>query len=298
MIRVPGREYIMQEHESQSGAPQSSVVVSNALVIAAVTLCYFFTTYRMDENAQTFGVICLLVALIARPMWTTSAWLWVGVLGSLVATIVARPTDVPNHHFMLSYIALAMVLICSAPGGDRAELMMRNARWMLVVLMCFATVQKVCQPTFRDGSYMGYEITRGGFAGPTLFLFGDVDEVTSRNDQRIKEFRQAPPSEVSSVQLEPPVANLPTVSRGFALATIAVELLLLLGFLFAPSAVVSHLLLLSFIISLGVLRQELTFISVVSALGLMATSERQTVLRGCYTTLAILCAAGILKTFN
>ena len=289
---------MQDETQDQSGTKYDRLVLTNTLILAVVFLCYFFTSYRMGEDAQTIGVIALLGILVMRPRWTTSSWLWLVVLGSLLYTLFERPLDVPNHHFMMSYLGAAMVLVFAGPKETWQECMMRNARWMLVVLMAFATVHKVVSPTFRDGSYLGYEIVRGGFGDPVLSLFGDIREVTAENDRLIKEFRQTPPTEIESIQLKPPVPNLQQVAYGFALSILAIELWLCLGFLFAPNWLLSHLSLLSFILSLGVLRQEFTFISVVCAMGLMACNSDRSGLRPWYAGLAILCAAAILKTMN
>ena len=273
-------------------------LVSNTLVAAVVFLCYFFTSYRIGENAQTVGVLALLIVLLARPNVTISPWPWLVVFVSLLYSLIERPLDVPNHHYMMTYLSLALVLIFTAPRAEQLSVMSCNVRWMLVVLMAFATVQKLLSPTFLDSSYLSYELVRGGFGDPVLPLFGNVAEISAENDRLIEEFRNQPPELVASVQLEPPFANLGIVAWVFALTILGIELWLCIGFMAFPGWLLSHLSLLAFIITLGVLRQEFTFISVVSAMGAMACGENRPLVRYTYIALAVFCAAAVLKTLN
>ncbi|MEM1305367.1 MAG: hypothetical protein AAGG46_10755, partial [Planctomycetota bacterium] len=277
-----------------SPGDETQLVATNVLVMAAVFACYFFTSYRMGEDARTVGVVALLTILVSRGTWSVSAWPWAAVLGSLLVSLWRRPIDVPNHHYMMSYVAAALVLCLSAPAPQWGDLMRRNARWMLIVLMGFATLQKTVSPTFLDGSYLGYEIARGGFGDPVLPLFGSVADVTAANDNQVVAFRALPPEDAAYVQLQPATPYPTLVARGFMVSILAIEVLLFAGFLWLPHSLLPHGLLLSFIVTLGVLRQEFTFISVVSAMGLMACSGGQLRLRTAYATLAVLCAAAVL----
>ncbi|MEN1681383.1 MAG: hypothetical protein AAGJ46_17510 [Planctomycetota bacterium] len=279
-------------------AREDRALLSTLLVTAAAALCYFFTSYRMGEDAQTVGVIALLSLLVVQPRWTCSPWPWVVVLSSLLWTLVGRPLDVPNHHFMLTYVSAAVALSLGARPALRAETLQRNARWLLVVLMGFATVHKVVSPTFRDGSYLGYEIARGGFGDPVMPLLGSVGQVSAENDRRIVGFRARDPASAESVTLDPPVPFFPEVAVGFAVLILAIEALIFAGFLLAPRHAVSHLLLISFATTLAVLRQEFTFISVISAIGMMACTPQQRGIRLAYGVFSVLCAAAVLKTLG
>ena len=277
---------------------QDKTLLFGLSLTAGAMLCYFFTSYRIGENEQTLGAIALLTILVGRPWATLSPWPWMAVLGSMLVTMAARPIDVPNHHFMMTYFSAAIVVCLSARASQRSELLQINARWLLVVLMGFATVHKVVSPTFQDGSYIGYEIARGGFGGPLLPVLGPIAEKAKENDRRIKEFRSRPPSEVTQVELEPLTPGPRYVAYGFALSIVLVELLLFLGFIFMPSSVLSHLLLVAFIATLMVLRQEFTFISVVAAMGFISCANEKPRFRAVYAILSILSAAAVLKTLN
>ena len=282
---------------SQTDSNDRTLVVNTAIA-AVVFLCYFFTSYRIGENAQTIGVLALILILVARPSCTISPWPWLVVLGTLFYSLLKRPLDVPNHHYMMTYLSLALVLTFTTPQEKQTSIIACNVRWMLVVLMGFATVQKLLSPTFLDSSYLGYELVRGGFCDPVLHLFENVAEISTENDRLIEEFRSQSPEQGASVQLSPPVQNLTTVARVFAISILAIELWLCVGFLAFPGWLLSHLSLLAFIVTLGVLRQEFTFISVVSAMGMMACGESRPVIRYTYAGLAVFTAAAVLKTLN
>ena len=286
-----------QTDTSTSSAEQDGFRFT-VLLGVVVFLCYFFTSYRIGENAQTAAVIALSSIIVGRRWWVVSPWPWVVVLGSLLVTIAQRPIDVPNHHYVMTYVAIVFILVSTARDSDRLALLQENARWMLIVLMAFATVQKALQPTFRDGSYLAYELARGGFAGPLVPLMGEPGKKMRANDKLINEFRDKDPREVESVQLQKPIENFRMLAYGFAILIIGIELWLAAGMWLAPHWLLTHLSLIAFIVTLAVLRQEFTFISVVSLMGVMATDVDRQKLRLTYAVLAVFTAAAILKTLN
>ena len=283
-------------HASSADAPAALRV--EIVVAAGVFLGYLFTTQRLAENLQTASVLALLVALLYAARLSLPWWPWAVVCLAMLAGIVARPLDVPNHHFMLTYTAAALAISLSASVAQRALHLRANARWLLVALFGLATLQRILQPTFMDGSYLGYEITRGGFAGPVLRSEPTTASIVAKNNRAILAFRETPPSPSDSITLEPSVADVATLASAFVVLILAIEVWVCFLFLCYPQAVLTHLSLWAFAITLGVLRQEFTFISVVCLLGLLSCDPRYVRLRTGYAFFALLFAALVLKTLN
>lgn len=268
------------------------------VIAALVFLAYLFTTYRVAENLQTLGVLALFGVLALSGTRANAWFLWMVVTMTLLAGIIARPLDVPNHHFMMTYLAAALSLSLSAPAEERSAHLQNNARWLLIVLMGLATIQKLLSPAFMDGSYISYEIVGGGFAGPVLGLFGETSAITTQNRELITQLRAAPPEALESVQFQSPFPQIPLLAYSFVALILFMEAWLCFAFWRFPQKLITHLSLIAFALTLGVLRQEFTFISVVCVLGLFSCDPSRKWLRVGYATSAIVFAACVLKTLN
>jgi len=78
--------------------------------------------------------------LAAPPLvlpWTASAWrspiAWGLLALADVVPLLTRPLFVPNHLFLMAYVALALCL--AGTGEGRVRLMAANARWILAGVM-------------------------------------------------------------------------------------------------------------------------------------------------------------------
>ncbi len=211
-----------------------------------------------------------------------------------------RYTDVPNHHWMMTYLAITIAIVVNFNGSNAKGNVLdlrANVRWLLVVLMFFATMQKLASPDFMSGSYIGFEMVRGGFASPALKLT-DAQSTIDANTELIDKLHAKHPGELNEVTLTPPVPFFDYFVYGFTILILAKEAWLFLAFLRFPDWWLTQLSLIAFATVLAVLRQEFTFISVVCTMGYLSCRPEQTRLRGIYTTLAIVTAACVLKTLN
>ena len=274
---------------------KSSLTLPAAIAAIAI-VAYLFTSTRVDENLQTIGCVTLFAMLGMGSRLLLSPIAWTVVAVALWLSLLKRPFDVPNHHYMLTYFSAAIAISLTADWHRQAEILRANVRWMMVILMGFATVQKLLQPTFMDGSYLGFELARGSFAAPILKYGNRFATSVDANMVAIEQFRSMPG--VAPIKLEVPFDFLPQIAAGFVIAILAIEALLFFGMLYFPTKLVTHLTIISFAITLAVLRQEVTFISVLCTMGLAACRPGQKLLQYSYATLAIVLAAAVLKTIN
>ncbi|MEL6444721.1 MAG: hypothetical protein AAF089_11605 [Bacteroidota bacterium] len=269
-------------------------------VAALVYLGYIFTSVRIEETLR-MGLAILLFGTIVLGVTTRRALLvWPVICVTLAMGLVARPLDMPNHHWMVTYLAavISIATLWTRDPAAQVEALRASARWLLVVLMGFATVQKLLSPDFMDGSYIGFELIRGGFAGPVLELIPAIGSVIGPNAEAVQHFHETPPADLAAITLASPFPGFATAAYTITALTLLMEAWLCLGMWAFPKRRITHLSLILFIVTLAVIRQEVTFISVVCVVGLLACTPEQRWLRWTYIGLAVVTAAAVLKTLN
>ncbi|MEM6280050.1 MAG: hypothetical protein AAF733_11260 [Verrucomicrobiota bacterium] len=285
-----------QRTDTLTRHPYPEPLQLNLGVALIVFLTYFFTTSRLDENFQMLGIVALFTGIVFFDRFASSWWTWATVSFCLLAGIVMRPIDVPNHHYMLFYAGLALTLCLTADPARRLELMRINFRWIIVALMGIATVQRLVQPTFMTGDYLGLETALGGFAHPLLKLFPEHLAIANANKELVETLRNAPPGQLDAVTLTSPFPALPFIAKSFMIVILVIEAWVCLLMWRLPKHWLTHLSIMAFGASLAVLRQELTFISVLCLLGLLSCPVDKKWIRLAYTMVAILVAASVVKT--
>ena len=171
----------------------SATADRESLALAFVSLAYVATTAGFDDPARAVAWLGLgavvLGAAAARDVWAG----WLIVLVGLVMGIAWRPLAVANHHYVLAWASLAMVLALSAEPDARESLVRHNARWMMVAMMAFATLHKLISPSFMDGSFLAFGITAGSFGEPLFGLCASCAEAIDTNLDILGEFRATLP---------------------------------------------------------------------------------------------------------
>ncbi|HSM36572.1 MAG TPA: hypothetical protein VK837_09275 [Longimicrobiales bacterium] len=274
-------------HADRSGAAGGSAADRESIVLAFVCLAYVATTQGFGDPSRAvawLGLGAVLLAFVgARATWPG----WGLVTLGLAFGIAGRPFAVANHHFVLTWASLAMVLSLSAPDGERVGLVRHNVRWLLVAIMGFATLHKFISGPFMDGSFLAFGISAGAFAEPLVGYCARCAAAIAQNEAALGAFRATVPEAGASITLVDPIGNLSLVARAFGASIIFVEAAMFAGFLLAPRSRWTHLLVLAFAVVLGVIRQELTFISVVAALGYLSCPSGHLWLRRAYLVAAV-----------
>jgi hypothetical protein len=272
------------------GVPEVTTIVA-----AVVYATYLFTEKRLDENLRAGGIFVLfLIAAFADRVG--SRWIaWSAVATVMIGGIAMAPLNVPNHHYLLTYASAAFALALSGAPEDREPLLRTNARWLIVALMSIATLQRLLQPAFLDGSYLGFELVRGGFLKPLLPLFGDAVAIAATNNAATDAFRARPPWELAEIVLAAPLPAIDLLAYGFAAAILGIEAWVAFVMWRFPRRPLAHLSLWFFALTLSLLRQEVMFITVLCTVGLMACPPSLPRIRLGYAVLACLFASTVLK---
>lgn len=290
-----GTERLTLLAHSDTKAQTDSLLLS-LRVSAIVFLTYFFTTSRLNENFQMLGIIALFASIVFFETVAKRWWTWATVATCLLVGIAMRPIDVPNHHYVLFYASLALAVCLGAEPARRAELIQINFRWIIVAIMGIATIQRLVQPTFMSGDYLGLETALGGFAHPILKFFPEQLAIANANKELVEGFRNTPPAVQSTVALTSPFPGLPFIAHGFMVVILAIEAWVCLLMWKFPKHWITHFSIMAFGASLAILRQELTFISILCLLGLLACDPRSKRIRFAYAAIALVIGASVVKT--
>jgi hypothetical protein len=150
----------------------------------------------VDRRLQAPGLVTgttLVVVLLA----TTGAWyvaapvsvlaagalvcpelrdrplLWWALLGCLGAGVHQVWTQADNHQYLIIYWVFAVALAAGSvdPAGARAV----AARWLLAAVFALATLWKLSNPAFIDGSFFEFTLLTDSRFAPVATVFGGAD---------------------------------------------------------------------------------------------------------------------------
>jgi hypothetical protein len=275
--------------------PSFGVARTTIVVAAVVYATYLFTEKRLDVNLRTAGVLAAFLIAVFADRYGSRWPAWAAVAAVMIGGIIMRPLEVPNHHYLLTYASAAFALSLTGAPEHRETLLRTNARWLIVALMSIATLQRLLQPAFLDGSYLGFELVHGGFLKPLLPFIGNAAQITDLNDALTEAFRLRPPWEVAEVVLTAPFPAIDLLAYGFAAAILAIEAWVALMMWRYPERPIAHLSLWFFALSLSFLRQEMMFITTLCTVGLMACPPSLGRIRLGYAVLACVFASTVLR---
>lgn len=236
--------------------------------LLAVELVHLWVMFE-----QWPGWPLLLVALyivIGAALLRLKQAFWVGLILAQVVMLGLRPLDQANHHFVLTYAMMIMALAASQPAP--LWLIGQSARWLFVVVMGMASLQKLLSETFRDGSFMAYLLATGGLGRGLWGGLAQAHDVTHHNSLRFERWASLAPPALSE-RLVWPWGSLVVWGQVSAAVTLGAEVALTVAFAFWPKHKLTHVALLVFLGGLGLIRQEFVFIALVAWLGLATSAQ-------------------------
>jgi hypothetical protein len=240
----------------------------------------------IENFSFPWGLLLAAPALLV-PL-TASAWrspiVWGLIALADFVPLLMRPLFVPNHLFLMTYVALALCL--AGVGERRVRLMAANARWILAGVMALAALQKLLSVDYSG--FVGFMIATGGFAEPVLGRGAAAAGALADNAAQAGHFLASVPVDGATQALRVP-AGFAAYARGAAIGIIVVEGALAALVLFRPDRALFHIAYAGFLTVLGLVRSELLFLSALAMLGLLISCARPSRWRWLY--LAILLVA-------
>ena len=287
----------MSNHPSESAREWNGSVESAARMLTAV-MGVVFTAHVMDAHwrpaiVRVAVMATVFGAVIFRRGSLQARWPWVIITASMAYVLFEVPYRLGNHHFVLCYIGLAMVL-CA--GKDTARFLAdirENFRWFLVAIMAIATLHRLLSPTFLDGSFLALMFARGAFFQALFALFEGTEAAFLANNEAMWMVGRTYPAIASPTTLQAPFAGFELVSRALVILIFAGELAIATAFAFFRSPWIRHGALFPFALTLGVVRSEFVFAAILCLFGLGQCEPSQTFLRRAYALLAVVLAASV-----
>jgi len=219
-------------------------------------------------------LLLMLYQLLVRPIrlfW----FIWLIVFVLLAIPVLWLRFDLANHHYVLTYLALAFFVSSAGTSTAIPENIAANARWMLVLILGFATLHRLLSPTFPDGSYIGFMLSKGGFFSYITDWFSPARQAIEQNQALLNRLSEHSLTPHEAVVLQPPVPYFGWVTKGIVWMMLVVEVWLGLAVLLAPGQTFTHLSLLAFVGILSVMRQELEFISILTLVGYAVSDDEK-----------------------
>ncbi len=242
-------------------------------ILPIVLLVYF---YRMGglyfillwpiAGLYAYGIILNSKAL-------SQVWFWILISIIMSTPMISNWLEPANHHFVLSYLVLAIAVSISYSPEMRDFRLKEITASIIILLFTVSALQKLISPVYISGEYTTYLSMVGGFFKPIYRISGELTAVFANNNQLVGEMLLADPNQFNSIQFSSPIANIRTLALLLSICSITLELLVATVFILAKSEKFKHWVLLIFIYSLFITRLEMGFLVTLSLLGLAFCME-------------------------
>ena len=205
-----------------------------------------------------------------RPRLLHHPGIWFGLAAGFAMVVALAPDNAGNHHFLAGYLGLATGLVVGGQGAGWQAQWACNARWLLVGVMGFATLQKLLSPEYLRGEFWAYFLSLG-MAGKLVFATGLWDgavEVFRENRNGLAVFVAGDPAVGGEVVLAEPFPYFRTVVMGLTWVVVVIEAMIAVAFASGRAgARWPHYLLIGFVGALILVRPEVEFAAILLALG-------------------------------
>lgn len=262
-----------------------------------ITLLYAIEiSHQYSWFAFPLLVIMIYGIIIEQSILKNSIfWLCAGCLLSI--GIVINWYVPANHHFILTFICYAYSITFSKPKKDWKPFFNTNAWLIVIILMFFASFQKLFSPSFVDGSFIGYIFLKGGFFQPILSFFPEYQNWITNNKELMLELSKTNPNSYSKVAFSGSQELIHWISKCFACLIFLGEFLVFYVFLFIKNQKSRHIALVLLIIGVFSVRLECGFLSILCGLGLVQCPIHLKSFRLIYILLILTFSALIILKF-
>lgn len=191
---------------------------------------------------------------------------------------------VANHHFMLIFIVLSVLLYSYY---KREDVLLKNVQIILVLVVLVSGLQKLMSEQFMNGNFYFYMMNRGSLFRKFIDFFPDIIEIASNNRESIEALKNTDPNIGQSIVLKSVFPKLNLMSQIFAWVTVIIEILVAIAILIKPKSFWTHLLFSAMIIGILCTRLETGFMALLAICGIFLCNNLK--LRFLYTLIVIGC---------
>ena len=243
--------------------------------------------FIMAENERLFKIPVLFVGLL---IWflvrkkTKHPIIWIVFFVLLVLDLCFSYFWVANHHFMLMFMVLAIIVF---NYHKRHDILLKNMQVLLFVVVITSVMQKLMSNQFMNGNFYYYMINRGSIFGVFFNFLPESLEVAKSNSENISTLYDLNPNNAKSIVLKDVFSNLGLISVIFAWVTVVLEFIVAIAILWKPRSTWTHLFLIAMILGILSTRFETGFMALLAICGVFLCSNLK--LRLLYTLIVIGC---------
>ena len=263
--------------------------IKNNLVFATQLLLlmqFVYVIFRADEHTVwKFPILVIgLLSWFFLQDKTKYLAIWIVFVVLLLCDLIFSYFWVANHHFMLLFMSLSVVLYFKT-GQD--YVLQRNIQIIVVLVIFTSVIQKLMSGQFMSGQFYYYMINRGSLFRFFINFFPEAIEIVQSNAEKIDNLSKVAPSVNQKVVLEDIVPNLGLLSQIYAWVTVVIELIVAIMLLLKPRYTLTHVLFTVMILGILCARFETGFMALLAICGIVLSDNLK--LRLCYALITIAC---------
>jgi hypothetical protein len=242
--------------------------------------------YRVGKILIIF--VGLLVWLLRRDK-TNHLSLLITFFALLVFDLFYAYFWLANHHFMLLFMVLAVILYAYHKRNDILE---KNIQILLFIVLVMSAFQKVFSSQFMSGDFYYFMANRGYLFNIFISFSPESLAVLKSNSQSVAELQATDPNLGQIIVLKDLFPNTDKFSLIYAWITVVVEFLVAAAILWKPKSTWTHILFIMLILGILCARLETGFMALLGICGIFLC--RNSKLRLFYVLIVIGCIAFIV----
>lgn len=241
----------------------------------------------MGEENRRWKVPVLFIGLLSWFFFRNKIKhpiIWITFFALLAIDLYHAYFWVANHHFMLMFMVLSVLIYCY---HKRTDVLLKNIQILLVVVLMASVMQKLMLSQFMSGNFYYYMLNRGFLFKHFINFFAESLEIAKSNRESILALKDTDPNIAQSIVLKNIFPNLGLICLIFAWATVAIEFMVAIALLLKPRSTWTHLLFIAMILGVLCTRSETGFMALLAISGVFLCNNLY--LRFLYVVLVMGC---------
>jgi hypothetical protein len=239
-----------------------------------IFICIYIVNGSFSSDTRYFKSFLFFVGLafiLFSEKKVFNLYIWYVLFSVLFIDLIANYYRMANHHFLLTYLALIVILYLK--GIYNFEVLTKNIKYLTLIVIALAALQKLFTPQFISGEFYYYMFNSGGFFRPFINRNSEMLEVINSNAAAIKNLELIDPNKSNTIPFRSIHPNLEFISVLFSWTTIIYEFIIALLLLIKPKNTITHILLVILIIGIFMTRLETGFLSIITISAFSMTSN-------------------------
>ncbi|MBO3097936.1 hypothetical protein [Gelidibacter pelagius] len=190
--------------------------------------------------------------------------IWITFLGLLTVDLYHNYFWLANHHFMLMFIVLSVLIY---HYHKRSDILLKNIQILLVIVVLTSVVQKLTSSQFMTGNFYYNMFNHGDLFINFMNFFPESLEIAKSNSKSVIDLQATDPNIGESIVLRDVFPSLSSISYIFAWITVVIELVVAITLLLKPKGLWTHLVFTMMIIGILCTRFETGFMALLAICG-------------------------------